>query len=187
MSILSDTSILKEIENGEIIIDPFDNECLGSNSYDIHLGDTLGIFKHSDPVDAKGKNEIDYFEIDKKYGSLLEPNVLYLGITKEYTKTGHALVPNIDGKSSIGRLGIFIHVTAGRGDAGYAGFWTLEIVVVHPTIVYAGMPIGQLTYERISGHVKNPYDTKDTAKYTNKDPKPIPSMMWKNWNGKKWS
>jgi dCTP deaminase len=175
--ILSDTEILKEIYNGNIEITPFKQECLGSNSYDVHLGGKLGIYKPK-ILDAKKHNDIHLFDI-KDEGFLLEPNTLYLGTTIEYTETLKH-VPVLEGKSSTGRLGITIHITAGLGDVNFKGNWVLEITVVHPVRVYAGMPIGQLVYHTVKGEVLNPYDTKESAKYSNQPNIPVESMMWKN-------
>jgi dCTP deaminase len=112
-------------------------------------------------------------------GIILAPGILYLASTVEYTET-HQHVPYCDGKSSVGRLGIFIHVTAGRGDVGFAGHFTLEISVVQPVRVYASMPIGQLTYHVVAGHVAQRYQTKRGASYLDgRDPMPQPSRLWK--------
>nr|HQU56767.1 dCTP deaminase [Chitinophagaceae bacterium] len=104
--ILSDTRILEEIEKGTIIITPYDRECLGSNSYDVHLGKTLATY-NDETIDAKKHNAITYFDIPDE-GIILEPQKFYLGVTMEYTET-HAHVPFLEGKSSTGRLGIDIH------------------------------------------------------------------------------
>lgn len=175
--ILTDTQILEEIENGTILVEPFDRACLGSNSYDVHLGRYLATYKNR-TLDAKKHNEIEEVIIPEE-GILLEPNTLYLGVTEEYTET-HNHVPFLEGKSSVGRLGIDIHATAGKGDVGYCNTWTLEISCVQPVRVYAGMPIGQLIYFAIQGQVENPYHSKKNAKYINRSLKPIESMMWKN-------
>jgi dCTP deaminase len=113
-------------------------------------------------------------------GFLLKPGQLYLASTKEYTRT-EKYVPFLDGKSSIGRLGITIHCTAGRGDVGFAGHWTMEIHVVQPVMVYAGMPIGQLIYFE-TGPVDVSYDEKPGAKYHDgRNPDPQPSRMFRNF------
>ena len=135
--ILSDIKILEEIEKGTILIEPYNRACLGTNSYDVHLGKYLACYKDR-ILDAKKHNEVEHFEIDED-GFLLQPNTLYLGVTEEYTET-HAHVPFLEGKSSIGRLGIDIHATAGKGDVGFCNYWTLEISVTQPVKVYAGMP-----------------------------------------------
>ena len=175
--ILSDSEILKEIEKGNIVITPFKQECLGSNSYDVHLGSTLAMYSNH-ILDAKQHNKINYFEIPED-GYLMLPDKLYLGVTKEYTETFNH-VPILEGKSSTGRLGITIHITAGLGDVNFKGNWVLEITVVQPIIVYASMPIGQLVYHTVKGEVLNPYDTKKSAKYSNQPNIPVESMMWKN-------
>lgn len=175
--ILSDTEILKELEKETIIITPFDISNLGSNSYDVHLSKYFATYDDS-IIDAKKHNQITHFEITDE-GFVLEPGKLYLGSTLEYTES-HAHVPFLEGKSSTGRLGIDIHATAGKGDVGFCGYWTLEISVSIAVRVYPGMPIGQLIYYPIIGEVKNPYNKKASAKYVNNDPRPKESMMWKN-------
>ncbi|MGB2735504.1 MAG: dCTP deaminase, partial [Saprospiraceae bacterium] len=109
----------------------------------------------------------------------MQPGVIYLGVTEEYTETHHA-VPFLEGKSSIGRLGIDIHATAGKGDVGFCNYWTLELSCVQPVRIYAGMPIGQLIYFAVDGEILRSYNTKTDAKYTTRSPKPLESMMWKN-------
>ena len=175
--ILSDKNILQEIEKGTIIIEPFKPECLGTNSYDVHLGKYLATYKDR-VLDAKKHNLIDHFEIPKD-GFVLQPGTLYLGVTLEYTET-HAHVPFLEGKSSTGRLGIDIHATAGKGDVGFCNTWTLEISCAQPVRIYSGMPIGQLIYFAVDGKIENMYNTKDGAKYNNKTTKPVESMMFKN-------
>lgn len=175
--ILSDQQILEEISKGTIIIEPFDQKNLGSNSYDVHLSKYFATYNDT-VLDAKKHNEITHFEISEE-GFVLEPGKLYLGSTFEYTES-LAHVPFLEGKSSTGRLGIDIHATAGKGDVGFCGYWTLEISVSMPVRVYPGMPIGQLIYYPVLGEIKNPYNKKESAKYVNKDPKPKESMMWKN-------
>ena len=97
--ILSDKRILEEIESGSIVIEPFDRKCLGTNSYDVHLGKYLATYK-DEVLDAKKHNEIAHFEIPAE-GYVLEPGKLYLGVTLEYTET-HGHVPFLEGKSSTG-------------------------------------------------------------------------------------
>ncbi len=175
--ILSDTRILEEIEKGTIQIQPYNRNCLGSNSYDVHLGSTLATYKEH-MIDAKKHNQIEYFEIPDE-GIVLYPHIFYLGVTLEYTET-HAHVPFLEGKSSTGRLGIDIHATAGKGDVGFCGNWTLEISVKQPVKVYKGMPIGQLIYFPVEGTIAVPYNLKGNAKYSGQPNRPVESMMWKN-------
>lgn len=175
--ILSDTRILEEMEKGTIVITPFDRSRLGSNSYDVHLGKYLAIYDAPE-LDAKKHNTISHFEIGEE-GFVLQPNTLYLGVTEEYTET-HNHVPFLEGKSSTGRLGIDIHATAGKGDVGFCGNWTLEISAKIPVRVYAGMPVGQLIYFPVEGEIEVPYNKKNNAKYSGQPNRPVESMMWKN-------
>ena len=175
--ILTDVEILKEIEKGTIVIEPYNPDKLGTNSYDVHLGKHLAIYKDN-VLDAKKHNEIEHFDIPEE-GFVLQPGELYLGVTLEYTES-HAHVPFLEGKSSTGRLGIDIHATAGKGDVGFCNTWTLEISVSKPVRVYAEMPIGQLIYFVIEGEVKNYYNKKANAKYNTRTIRPVESMMWKN-------
>ena len=175
--ILTDLQILEEIKKGNILIEPFDSKNLGTNSYDVHLGKYLATYKN-EVLDARQHNEIEVFEIPKE-GYVLEPNRLYLGVTQEYTETlSH--VPFLEGKSSVGRLGIDIHATAGKGDVGFCNTWTLEISVTHKVRIYYGMPIGQLIYFKVDGEIRNYYNIKSNAKYNTRTVKPVESMMWKN-------
>ena len=175
--ILSDSRILEEIERGSIKIVPYSRECLGSNSYDVHLGKHLATYTNKE-LDAKKHNTIEHFEIPEE-GIMLLPNELYLGVTEEYTET-HSHVPFLEGKSSTGRLGIDIHATAGKGDVGFCGNWTLEISVKQPVRVYFGMPIGQLIYFPVDGNIEVKYNQKKNAKYSGQPDRPVESMMWKN-------
>jgi dCTP deaminase len=176
--ILSDQEILEEIARKNIVIEPFRREALGSNSYDVHLGKTLAVYD-TDILDAKTASGLKYFDIPEA-GFVLMPDNLYLGATKEYTET-HRHVPFLEGKSSVGRLGIDIHATAGKGDVGFKNFWTLEISVKMPVRIYAEMPIGQIIYFEIKGAVITPYNVKQSAKYNDVSPLPKESQMWRNF------
>jgi dCTP deaminase len=176
--ILSDQEIIEEMLSRNIVIEPFRRESLGSNSYDVHLGKTLAIYQ-ARILDAKAANPIKHFDIPDD-GFVLIPDQLYLGVTEEYTETLRH-VPFLEGKSSVGRLGIDIHATAGKGDIGYKNFWTLEISVKLPVRVYAGMPIGQLIYFEVKGQVITPYNQKPSAKYNDVNALPKESQMWRNF------
>lgn len=176
--ILSDKKILDSLEKGTIVIEPYRRECLGTNSYDVHLGPYLAVYQDR-VLDAKKHNKTNPIEIPAK-GIVLEPGTLYLGATEEYTET-HNSVPFLEGKSSVGRLGIDIHATAGKGDVGFCNHWTLEISCVQPVRVYPGMPIGQLIYFMVEGPIENYYNKKQNAKYNQRTDRPVESMMWKNF------
>lgn len=175
--ILSDKRILELINEGQIIIEPFKRECLGTNSYDVHLGKYLAVYK-SRVLDARKHNEVEQLEIPEE-GLVLHPGTLYLGVTEEYTES-HQAVPFLEGKSSVGRLGIDIHATAGKGDVGFCNTWTLEISCTQAVRVYAGMPIGQLIYFTVDGDIERYYNNKPNAKYNQRTDRPVESMMWKN-------
>src|SRR5690348_15873661 len=175
--ILSDTRILEEIKKETIKIEPYSRECLGSNSYDVHLGKWLATYNEH-ILDAKKHNLINYFGIPEE-GFVLKPHIFYLGVTLEYTET-HAHVPFLEGKSSTGRLGIDIHATAGKGYIGFCGHWTLEISLKQPVKVYNGMPVGQRIYFLVEGETEVKYIQQKGVKSSGQPDKPIESMMWKN-------
>jgi dCTP deaminase len=178
--ILTDNEILEAIKFGNIVIKPFDRNALGTNSYDIHLGNTLAVYNDKE-LDAKKHNTVSYFTIPEE-GFVLQPGQLYLGATLEYTET-HTHVPFLEGKSSTGRLGINIHATAGKGDVGFCNHWTLEISCLMPVRIYPGMPIAQIFYFKINHeNIDTMYNKKQSAKYNEITDKPVESMMWKNFN-----
>lgn len=153
--ILSGPEIERRIAAGDIEIDPFVPEYVGPNSIDIRLGDTLRVYVSClTPLDSRKKNPTAEFTISG-FGSALQPGFLYLGSTVERVKT-RGLVPWMDGRSSIGRLGIGVHVTAGRGDDGFDGHFTLEITAVQPVIIYPGMRIAQVSFFELKGE-RRPY------------------------------
>lgn len=147
--ILTGNEIKKRL-GSDIIIDPFDEKRLNPNSYNLTLSHEIGFYKENE-LDMKKDNV--YFETEiLESGFILYPDTLYLCRTRERTIT-HNLVPMIEGRSSIGRLGIFIHSTAGFGDVGFDGFWTLELSVVQPVRIYAGVEICQIFYHEVTGEI----------------------------------
>lgn len=183
---LVDVDILTAMKAGHIIIEPFDKDCLGTNSYDVRLSKHLAIYEREVtpdgydvlPLDVAKPPQVKHFDIPDE-GFVLKPGELYLGSTIEYTES-HRHIPIINGKSSLGRLGLFVHVTAGTGDIGFCNHWTLEMVVVHPLRIYAGMKIAQLLWHVPSAEPAVRYIKKPGAKYTKRDPKPQPSEYWRN-------
>ena len=176
--ILTDIDIMKEVKAGRIDISNFDAQKLGSNSYDLTLSPHMLVYTE-EVLDAKLDNNYERFEIPS-YGMVLHPGQLYLGSTAESTGTPHH-APFLEGKSSIGRLGISVHVTAGFGDIGFRGHWTLEITVQKPVKVYPGMPIAQVWFMLPLSNVGTSYARKKDAKYKNQTALPMPSAMWKNF------
>src|SRR6476659_9458091 len=131
-------------------IEPFDEARLNPNSYNLTLHHELLTYEEV-VLDMRKSNRVQRVEIPPE-GLILSPNQLYLGRTIERTET-HNLVPMIEGRSSVGRLGLFVHVTAGFGDVGFCGFWTLEMFAVQSVRIYAGVPICQIFYHEIKGPI----------------------------------
>ncbi|MFO8043859.1 MAG: dCTP deaminase [Alkalispirochaeta sp.] len=143
-----------------IVIDPFDPAQLNPNSYNLRLHDEVRVYT-GDHLDMRTENTSRELVIPEE-GLLLDPHRLYLGRTVEYTAT-QGFVPMLEGRSSVGRLGLFVHITAGFGDVGFKGFWTLEMFCVQPIRIYAGVQICQIFYHTIEGD----YDPYTSGKYQN--------------------
>jgi dCTP deaminase len=155
---------------GDVKIDPFNPASLNPNSYNLTLHDELIVYEEV-VLDMAKANRVRRIAIPPE-GIVLSPNQLYLGRTVERTET-HNLVPQIEGRSSVGRLGLFVHVTAGFGDVGFAGYWTLEMFAVQPVRIYAGVPICQIIYHEITGK----FDEYDSKYQHNRDIQP--SLLFK--------
>lgn len=172
------TMILSGIEiknrlGKDIIIKPFDIKNLNPNSYNLHLGNELLVYR-TDVLDIKTENPYEKIIIPED-GLIMTPGVLYLGKTEEYTETTN-LVPALEGRSSIGRLGLSVHITAGFGDVGYRGNWTLELHCIEPIRIYPGIAICQIYYHEIMGD----FFEYDSQKYQDsRDVKP--SLLWKEF------
>lgn len=172
--ILSGKRIHEEIEKKNLVITPFEAKRLGSNSYNLTLHKDLAVYD-SQVLDMKAPPVLRRFEIPED-GLVLQPQHLYLGRTNEYTET-RGFVPMLEGRSSIGRLGLSVHITAGFGDVGFRGYWTLEISALQPIRIYPGVEICQIFYHEIAG----PYDEYKSSKYQdNRDLQP--SLIYKEFN-----
>ena len=174
MGILSDRAIRHALAQGHIEIDPFDLEQLNTASYDVRLGDLLGTYSgpgfDSSPAhglfpgaaqwkgehDIRNEPECMVWKISPD-GVLLMPGSLYLMHTVERIAT-RRFVPIIDGKSSIGRLGISVHQTAGYGDPGFDGQFTLEVTTIHPIRIYPGRRFAQVRFHELCGEPFKLYD-----------------------------
>jgi dCTP deaminase len=144
----------EEIQNQlgtNILIDPFDPQRLNPNSYNLTLHHELLTYEEV-VLDMKKPNRTRRINIPEE-GLVLSPNQLYLARTVERTET-HNLVPMIEGRSSIGRLGLFVHVTAGFGDVGFRGYWTLEMFAVQPVKIYPRVEICQIIYHQVAGEIR---------------------------------
>lgn len=147
--ILSGKEIQKRMHQ-DIEIEPFDPSRLNPNSYNLTLADELLVYRDR-VLDMKKHNEADRLVIPPE-GLILEPGRLYLGRTAEYTRTDR-LVPMLEGRSSVGRLGLSVHATAGFGDVGFEGYWTLEISCVQPVRIYPAVEICQIYYHTVEGEL----------------------------------
>lgn len=170
--ILTGANIKQEVMNGKIHIEPFAESQLNPNSYNFRLGDTITVYTEK-ILDPKKQNKTKTITIPED-GIVLQPDTLYLGHTLEVMGSEH-YVPIIRGRSSIGRLGIFVNITADLIDIGSINQWTLQMHVVQPVRVYPGMLIGQVTFWHVKGAV-----TLYTGKYQGSRG-PVASEIYKDF------
>ena len=171
--ILTGKEIEKRLGN-DIIIEPYVAEQLNPNSYNLRLHNELLIYK-GDILDPKENNDTETLVIPEE-GLVLEPGQLYLARTLEYTET-RGLVPMILGRSSVGRLGITVHITSGFGDVGFCGYWTLQLTCVKKVRIYPNMKICQIFYHNVLGE----YDNYSSKKYQGST-KIMSSQLYKELN-----
>jgi dCTP deaminase len=175
--ILTAKKILDEINQKNILIEPFREDSLGPNSYDIHLGRFM--ITYTDRIlDVKERNNVEEITIPPE-GYLLQPSTVYLGVSEEYIET-NLHVPILKGISSVARLGINVNASSGIGSVGHKNTWTMEISVIQPVRVYHGMPVAQLIFFEVMGEIDRSYHKMKNAKYITRSLKPVESMMWKN-------
>ncbi len=170
---LTGHKIKKEIEKGTITISPFKPERLGPNSYDLALGSTLKRIT-SKLVGTNIPTQTEDINIDEPY--ILKPGHIYLGVTQELTKTDK-YIPCIDGRSSIARLGMLVHYSAGFGDIGFANHWTLEISVAIPFEVQTGLILAQIYFFKKHGKVKSLYRARPKSHYAHISHEPQVSKL----------
>lgn len=171
--ILSGKEIEKQIRLERIRIVPYDSRLINPNSYNLRLHNELMVYTDA-ILDMKTPLHTEMLTIPEE-GLVLQPGRLYLGRTFERTST-EFYVPMLEGRSSIGRLGLFIHVTAGFGDIGFNGFWTLEIQCIQPVRIYPMIEICQIYYHTIEGE----YVEYKSGKYQNNSGIQ-PSFMYKDF------
>jgi dCTP deaminase len=170
--ILNGDEIIEAHNTGKIKIDPWDEKKVGTNSYDVTLLPTLKYYRYG-TLDPRTKNLIVEMTIPET-GLLLEKGTFWLGSTYEYNSNiSNDLVPMLEGRSSVARLGLTIHVTAGFGDIGFCGRWTLELIPAVSIVVYPYMPIGQLywirtrpTTRQYHGKYQNQTEVQESKLYT---------------------
>ncbi|MCI8843014.1 MAG: dCTP deaminase [Oscillospiraceae bacterium] len=146
--LLSGSEIKRQMALGNLVIDPFSEEQLNPNSYNLTLDREMQLYTAA-CLDVKQKNATRTILIPEE-GIVLEPFELYLVRSREYTET-HGFVPMVQGRSSLGRLGLSVHITSGFGDIGFCGNWTLQLLSVKPLRIYPGMKFCQIYYQELRG------------------------------------
>ena len=185
--VLSDRTIRKEIEDGRIAIDPFDPTMVQPSSVDVRVDRRFRVFHNAryPYIDVRQPMEdlTELVEVRADERFILHPGEFVLGQTLEHVTLPDDLVARLEGKSSLGRLGLLIHSTAGFVDAGFSGNLTLELsnVANLPITIYHGMPIGQLSFMRMDGPVEHPYGSRDTSNKYQGQTEPTPSRFYLNF------
>jgi dCTP deaminase len=185
--ILSDRTIRAELEAGRVVIDPLDEQCIQPSSVDLRLDRLFRVFlNHTMPViDVKEDLEdlTRLVEIGEGEAFILHPGEFVLGSTYERVTLPDDLVGRIEGKSSLGRLGLLIHSTAGFIDAGFSGYLTLELsnVANLPITLYPGMKIGQVSFLRMTTPADVPYGSARVGSKYQGQRGPTPSRYWENF------
>jgi len=157
----------------DVCITPYQEDCLNPNSYNLSLHNELLVYEEV-VLDAKQPNRFRRISIPDE-GMILSPGQIYLGRTIEYTET-HNLVPMIEGRSSIARLGLFVHCASGFGDVGFCGHWTIEMFAVQPVRIYAGLRICQIFYHELTGDIR---EYRSEKYQNNRDVQP--SLLYKEF------
>jgi dCTP deaminase len=186
--ILSDHTIRQELEAGRIEIDPLDESCIQPSSVDLHLDRYFRVFRNytSRVIDVKedqeNLTELIKVEPDEE-PFILHPGEFVLGSTSERVQLPHDLVARLEGKSSLGRLGLLIHSTAGFVDAGWNGHLTLELsnVANLPITLYPGMTIGQISFLMMTTAADAPYGSKSVGSKYQGQRGPTPSRYYENF------
>jgi dCTP deaminase len=185
--ILSDTTIRAEITAGRIVVEPFDDAMVQPSSIDVRLDDRFLVFRnHTRGVIDVKEDLSDLTEMVRATDErpfLLHPGEFVLGSTAERVALPDDIVGRIEGKSSLGRLGLLIHTTAGFVDAGFEGYLTLELsnVATLPITLYPGMKIGQISFLRMDRPAEVPYGAGALGSKYRGQVGPTPSQYWKNF------
>ena len=185
--ILSDRSIREAIEMGRIVIDPFNQTCVQPSSVDLRLSSSFRVFRNHTfgHIDVKSdlSNLTTLIDTHDDEPFILHPGEFVLGATLERVALPFDLVGRLEGKSSLGRLGLLIHSTAGFVDAGFDGQLTLELsnVANLPITLYHGMKIGQISFQQMTTPADNPYGSKVLGSKYLGQRGPVPSRYWENF------
>lgn len=180
--ILSDRDILKRIEKGEIVIEPFERKNLQPSTVDLHLFDEIRVFNSfkTGVIDLKEKVEASQVVKIGEDGLVIHPGEFFLGSTEERIVLPNDIAAKLEGRSSLGRLGLIIHATAGYVDPGFSGWLTFEISNLSrlPIKIYAGMRIAQICFFQMSSEVLNPYGSKSLGSKYQGQKGPTASKIW---------
>jgi dCTP deaminase len=185
--VLSDRTIRSEIEAGRIVIEPFKEELIQPASVDVRVDSRFRVFHNAryPYIDVRQPMEdlTELVEVDEGDPFILHPGEFVLGQTLEQVSLPDDLVARLEGKSSLGRLGLLIHSTAGFVDAGFSGNLTLELsnVANLPVTIYQGMPIGQISFMRMDGPVERPYGSREKGSKYQGQAEPTPSRFYLNF------
>jgi dCTP deaminase len=188
--VLSDRTIREEVEAGRIAFDPFDPTLIQPSSVDMRVDRKFRVFHNArrpfidvrEPMD----DLTELVEVSDDEPFILHPGEFVLGQTLERVRLPDDIVARLEGKSSLGRLGLLIHSTAGFVDAGWEGNLTLELsnVATLPITIYHGMPIGQISFMRMDSPVETPYGTDETGSKYQGQAEPTPSRFYLNFDRK---
>ena len=189
--ILSDRTIREELAAGHIVIEPFDDACIQPSSIDIHVDRQFRVFQNNRYPFIDVKNEqpdlTELVEVNEGDPFILHPGEFVLGSTLERVALPDDLVARLEGKSSLGRLGLLIHSTAGYVDPGWDGYLTLELsnVANLPITIYPGMKIGQISFFQLSTPADVPYGSKSTRSKYQGQRGPTASRFFEEFSGKR--
>ncbi len=187
--ILSDHSIREAVAGGRIVIDPFEPAMVQPSSIDLRCGSVFRVFEnHRYPlIDPKAPQEdlTKPVEASEAHPFILHPGEFVLGATLEVVGLADDLVARLEGKSSLGRLGLLIHSTAGFIDPGFKGQVTLELsnVANLPIAIYPGMKIGQVSFYQLSTPADHPYGSAEAGSKYQGQTGPTPSRVHRDFGG----
>src|SRR5918999_2024523 len=191
MAVLSDRDIRAALQAGRVRIDPYDASCLQPSSVDLHLDADFRVFRNNryPYIDVRASQpdltELITIEADEPF--ILHPNEFVLGQTLEWVELPDDLVSRLEGKSSLGRLGLLIHSTAGYVDPGWKGNLTLELsnVANLPIALYFGMKIGQISFFKMSSAVERPYGSPVLGSKYQGQSEPTASAFYRDFEAQK--
>jgi len=189
MSVLSDRAIRAAMQAGRVRVDPYDPACLQPSSVDLHLDREFRVFRNNryPYIDVRQAQpdltELVTIQDDEPF--ILHPGEFVLGQTLEWVELPDDLVARLEGKSSLGRLGLLIHSTAGYVDPGWKGNLTLELsnVANLPIALYCGMKIGQISFFEMSSPVERPYGSKELGSKYQGQSQPTASEYHRDFEG----